>query len=62
MQIRKFVLLLMSKFIPVRALKNVELVDVNYRDRGGQLEGKYIYFYYGLTCMCVHVVCVFVSM
>ena len=43
MQIQKFVLLMMSKFMPVKSLKDVELADVDYHNLQGQLEGKQAY-------------------
>ena len=42
MQIQNFVLLMMSKFMPVKSLKDVEIADVDYHNRQGQLEGKLI--------------------
>ena len=41
-QMKKFVQLMMSKLIPVRDLNCVKLVDVNYHNREGQLEGMYL--------------------
>ena len=36
-------MMMMSKFIPVHTLKCVELVDVNYHNQKGELEGMYAY-------------------
>ena len=55
---KKFVQLTMSKFILVKDLRCVKLVDVNYHDWEGQLNGTYLLKWYYWHVYCA--VCVFV--